>query len=48
MLYSYAFGLGRVVYSTIPLDYYLNGGDPVSINMQHYAANVLLYANDLK
>jgi hypothetical protein len=48
--YSYAFGAGKVVYSTIPLDFYLqNSGSPtVNASMQRYAANVVAYANDLR
>lgn len=48
--YSYPFGSGRVVYSTIPLDYYLDGSGPtvVNQNMARYAANVLAYASDLR
>ncbi|MFL6234950.1 MAG: Ig-like domain-containing protein [Thermoanaerobaculia bacterium] len=50
VLYSYGYGRGKVIYSTIPLDYYLEGFGPVSlnINMQNYAANVLAYANDVR
>jgi hypothetical protein len=46
--YSYAFGQGHVVYSTIPLDFYLGGCCGVAGNMTNYAANVLAYANDLR
>ncbi|MCI0439018.1 MAG: Ig-like domain-containing protein, partial [Chloroflexi bacterium] len=48
--YSYPFGSGHVIYSTIPLDHYLNGsGSPtVNENMHRYAANVIAYAQDLR
>jgi hypothetical protein len=48
--YSYPFGAGSVVYSTIPLDYYLDGSGPTTVraNMVRYAANVLAYASDLR
>ncbi len=41
--FSYSYGEGTVVYSTIPLDYYLNGSGPsdVNVNMNIYAANLL-------
>lgn len=50
VLYSYGFGQGRVVYSTIPLDHYIAGSGSVTLNtnMRIYAANVLAYANDLR
>ena len=50
VLYSYSFGLGKVVYSTIPLDYYLAGFGPagVSANMRKYGANVVAYGNNLR
>jgi hypothetical protein len=46
--YSYPYGSGLVIYSTIPLDYYLAGSGPtqVNTNMKSYAANVLAYAAD--
>jgi hypothetical protein len=48
--YSYGHGLGTVVYSTIPLDYYLDGFGVggLNANMRNYAANVVAYANDLR
>ncbi len=48
--YSYTFGLGKVVYSTIPLDFYLNDSGPANVNanMKIYAANVVAYANELR
>jgi hypothetical protein len=48
--YSYAFGSGHVVYSTIPLDFYIQGfgAGTLNQNMQIYAANVVAYANDLR
>ena len=50
VLYSYPFGQGKVIYSTIPLDFYLNGsGDPtLNTNMRNYAANVIAYGNDIR
>ena len=50
VLYSYPFGQGTVIYSTIPLDFYLaNFGAPaLDLNMQNYAANVVAYANSLR
>lgn len=44
---SYPRGTGKVVYSTIPLDYYLAGGgpQPVQSNMKNiYAPNVIAWA----
>ena len=48
--YSYSFGQGKVVYSTIPLDFYLSGsGDPTLNNtMRNYAANVVAYGNEIR
>jgi hypothetical protein len=48
--YSYGFGTGKVVYSTIPLDFYLVGSGPpaVNANMQRYAANVVAYGNSIR
>ncbi|QDU23495.1 Ig-like domain-containing protein [Urbifossiella limnaea] len=43
--FSYRFGAGNVVYSSIPLDYYL--GQPGSPFAQVYAPNVVAYAADL-
>jgi len=50
VLFSYGFGQGKVIYATIPLDYYLSSFGPpaVNVNMGIYAANVLAYANDLR
>lgn len=51
VLYSYKYGQGSVVYSTIPLDYYLAGNGPaeVSANLRNvYAPNVLAYARELR
>lgn len=44
--FAYDFGAGTVVYSTIPLDYYLSGNGPadVPVNMEIYAANLLAAA----
>ncbi|ARU48273.1 hypothetical protein Sdiek1_1107 [Sulfurospirillum diekertiae] len=41
--FSYQYGAGTVIYSTIPLDFYLsgNGGTVLDANMQIYAANLL-------
>jgi hypothetical protein len=46
--YSYQFGAGHVVYSTIPLDFYLGSFGTLAENMRKYAANVLAYAADLR
>ena len=46
--YSYPFGAGFVIYSTIPLDFYLSGTSALQINMQNYAANVLAYGANLR
>jgi len=48
-LFSYSHGLGKVVYSTIPLDYYLNGEGPagVNANMRKYGANVVAYGDSI-
>lgn len=43
--YSYRHGIGSVVYSTIPLDFYLGGGDPDFDLI--YAPNVVQYGADL-
>ncbi|HVG07450.1 MAG TPA: Ig-like domain-containing protein [Thermoanaerobaculia bacterium] len=50
VLYSYGYGRGTVIYSTIPLDYYLAGFgfEALNINMRNYAANVLAWANELR
>jgi len=50
VLYSYPFGQGTVIYSTIPLDFYLAGFGVGTLNqnMQNYAANVVAYANSLR
>jgi len=50
VLYSYGYGQGKVIYATIPLDFYLAGFGPpaVNTNMAIYAANVLAYANSLR
>ncbi|MCW8895093.1 VCBS domain-containing protein [Sulfurimonas sp.] len=41
--FAYTYGEGTVIYSTIPLDYYLNNGGPSNVvaNMKIYAANLL-------
>lgn len=44
--FTYPYGAGRIVYSTIPLGCYLTGGgcsslQPVSTGMQTYAANII-------
>lgn len=49
--FSYPFGSGAVIYSTIPLDFYLAGGgpNPPRENMrQIYAPNILAYAMSLR
>lgn len=47
--YSYPFNSGSVIYSTIPLDFYLVSNSPgLFANMQIYAANVIAYANFLR
>jgi len=51
VLHTYTFGQGRVVYSTIPLDFYLAGSGPfgVSSNFRNiYSPNVIEYGNDLR
>jgi hypothetical protein len=48
VLYSYAFGLGQVVYPTIPLEFYLAGSGTIQVNMQIYAANVIAYGDSTK
>lgn len=45
--YWYAFGSGKVIYSTIPLDYYLGGAFPQGLG-SIYAPNVIAFANDLR
>ncbi len=46
--YSYPHGAGAVIYSTIPLDFYLSSGGALGINMKNYAANVIKYANTIR
>lgn len=51
VLFSYSFGSGRVLYSTIPLDFYLAGSGPSGVSSRFrnvYAPNVLAHANDLR
>jgi hypothetical protein len=48
VVYSYPFGLGKVIYSTIPLDFYLGGSGTLNVNMRNYAANVVAYGNNLR
>ena len=45
--YSYPHGNGHVVYSSIPLDFYLNGSSPAAFRFI-YSPNVVCYANDLR
>jgi hypothetical protein len=45
--FSYPMGLGAVIYSSIPLDFYAKGGGPEAVRaafMNIYAPNVLTYA----
>lgn len=44
--FSYQYGLGKVIYSSIPLDYYLNGSPPIAFSTI-YAPNVLAHACEL-
>lgn len=44
--YTYPFGLGHVIYSTIPLDFYLGSNVGLNGQMQNYAANVVAFANE--
>jgi hypothetical protein len=48
VLYTYPFGQGTVMYSTIPLDFYLGGSGGIFTNMQNYAANVVAYGNSVR
>lgn len=49
VLYAYPFGRGWVVYSTMPLDFYLGGTFGVSGNFSNvYAPNVIAFARDLR
>ncbi len=51
VLYAYRHGKGWVIYSTIPLDYYLAGNGPAGVRanlMNVYAPNVLAYARELR
>lgn len=51
VLYAYPFGAGQVVYSTIPLDFYLGGSGPSGVSRrirEVYAPNVLEWANQLR
>jgi hypothetical protein len=47
VLYAYPHGHGWVVYSTIPLSHYLEGGGSVPAFRSVYAPNVLAFARDL-
>lgn len=43
--FSYPYGAGRVIYSTIPLDYYLDDTDQPGLNMRTvYAPNLVAWA----
>lgn len=42
--FAYNYGAGKIIYSTIPLDYYLESSDPLSPAMATYAANLIAYA----
>ncbi|MEZ5934228.1 MAG: PEP-CTERM sorting domain-containing protein [Alphaproteobacteria bacterium] len=44
--FIYSLGAGRVYYSTIPLDFYLQGGGSVAVNanFQRYGQNVVAFA----
>lgn len=42
--FVYGYGLGAVMYSSIPLDYYVDGGGPNSNFRTIYAPNVIAYA----
>ncbi|MCH8900465.1 MAG: hypothetical protein IH942_08270 [Acidobacteria bacterium] len=47
--YAYPYGSGWVIYSTIPLDFYLNKtGQPASNLRFIYAPNVVFFANELR
>lgn len=41
--FSYQYGLGKVIYSSIPLDYYLDGNSPIAFSTV-YAPNVIAHA----
>lgn len=41
--FSYQYGLGKVIYSSIPLDYYLDGNAPIAFSTV-YAPNVIAHA----
>ena len=45
--YWYRFGSGKIIYSTIPLDFYLGGTFPPAMSTT-YAPNVIAFANDLR
>ena len=44
--FSYTFGLGKVIYSSIPLDYYLDGSAPLAFR-DIYAPNIIAFACDI-
>ncbi len=46
--FSYPFGQGHVIYSTIPLDFYLPPDSNPGAFREIYAPNVLAYADDLR
>jgi len=51
VLYSYPFGAGKVLYSTIPLDFYLAGSGSSGVGFRFravYAPNVLAHAANLR
>lgn len=45
--FVYSHGTGFVIYSSIPLDFYLGSSGTVATNMKAYAANVIAYAGSL-
>src|SRR6266536_3750446 len=49
VLYAYPYGRGWVVYSTMPLDFYLTSTSTVGLNFRNvYAPNVIAYARELR
>ena len=49
VVFSYQFGSGSVIYSTIPIDYYLNGSGPADTRagMEQYYENLIEYAANI-
>jgi hypothetical protein len=47
VMFSYAFGAGQIIYSTIPMDFYLSASGTLANNMKLLAQNVVAYAESI-